>query len=146
MMTPCITPSLNKEARHIKTYIQTLLTSPSDKGNSSSIKRLSQRRLSKRVRRASASSALRRHSHTYNHSKSDQELMNISPPPSPIARDASVSRESLESHDFQDFHTPDAVAFSATVDALVGDGDDDFMVDVSPPPTPTGSDDDDDGI
>ena len=149
--------------------IQTLLTTPPDSETSSSIKRLSQRRLSQRVRRASASSALRRqsqtrnlskseqelmnnisppssalrrHSQTYNHSKSDQELMNISPPPSPIARDASVSRESLESHDFQDFHTPDAVAFSATVDALVGDGDDDFMVDVSPPPTPTGSDDD----
>ena len=122
--------------------IQTLLTSPSDKGNSSSIKRLSQRRLSKRVRRASASSALRRHSQTESHSKSDQELMKIAPPASPVvARDVSVSRESLESHDFQDFHTPDAIAFSATVDALVDDDGDGF---VSPPPTPTGSDDDDD--
>ena len=61
--------------------IQTLLTSPSDKGDSSSIKRLPQRRLSKRVRRASASSAWRRHSQTKKLSNSEQELINVSPLP-----------------------------------------------------------------
>ena len=123
-----------------KEDIKTLLSSPPTASENSE----DQNRLSLRVRRVSASCAKRRES---------QQSSTSPPPPHPPPlfdhnfAETTTSRNSLQSHDFNEFYTPDANVFGSPIDDLgpYDDDDDDdvaFIVDVSPPPTPPGSESD----